>query len=244
MKQTCMRGANSRMTRVSRFAAGLIGLMLAQAAPADDVSPTQANEAVVSRLKAALLIETLNAELLSHDSATLTLERWCRRYGLADPPALVAERVPGVDKTPTEDQRRELRVSATDTVRYRRVRLLCGPLVLSEADNWYVPARLTQEMNQLLDTTEEPFGKVVRSLNFQRHTISATLLWPEILPPDWERMPRSRLAKLSEPCLPGRLLEHRALLTLPDGTPLSEVVETYTANVLAIRALGLTPCAK
>jgi hypothetical protein len=28
-------------------------------------------------------------------------------------------------------------------------------------------------------------------------------------------------------------LEHRAILTLPDGTPFSEVVESYTANVLA-----------
>jgi hypothetical protein len=33
--------------------------------------------------------------------------------------------------------------------------------------------------------------------------------------------------------IPPRLLEHRAVLTLPDGTPFSEVVETYTDNVLA-----------
>jgi hypothetical protein len=30
------------------------------------------------------------------------------------------------------------------------------------------------------------------------------------------------------------VLEHRAVLTLPDGKPFSEVVETYTGNVLAI----------
>jgi hypothetical protein len=29
------------------------------------------------------------------------------------------------------------------------------------------------------------------------------------------------------------VLQHRALLSLPDGTPISEVVETYTGNVLA-----------
>jgi hypothetical protein len=28
------------------------------------------------------------------------------------------------------------------------------------------------------------------------------------------------------------LLEHRAVLTLPDGTPFSEVVETYTNHIL------------
>ena len=33
--------------------------------------------------------------------------------------------------------------------------------------------------------------------------------------------------------VPERVLEHRALLALPDGTPISEVIETYTGNVLA-----------
>jgi len=32
--------------------------------------------------------------------------------------------------------------------------------------------------------------------------------------------------------IPAELLQHRALLTLPDGTPFSEVVETYTGEVL------------
>jgi hypothetical protein len=38
--------------------------------------------------------------------------------------------------------------------------------------------------------------------------------------------------------MPSMLLEHRALLTLPDGTPISEVVETYTDKVLAFPAPG------
>ena len=33
--------------------------------------------------------------------------------------------------------------------------------------------------------------------------------------------------------IPHEVLEHRAVLTLPDGTPFSEVVETYTSDVLA-----------
>ena len=31
---------------------------------------------------------------------------------------------------------------------------MCGDQVFSEADNWYVPARLTAEMNHALDTTD------------------------------------------------------------------------------------------
>jgi hypothetical protein len=46
-----------------------------------------------------------------------------------------------------------------------------------------------------------------------------------------------------ELCTPAQVLRHRALLTLPDGTPFSEVVETYTSNVLAIARLGpVHPC--
>jgi uncharacterized membrane protein YagU involved in acid resistance len=96
-------------------------------------------------------------------------------------------------------------------------------------------------MNKLLDTTDAPFGRVVKTLAFKRHTISAKVVSP-VLPQGWEAMAPARINEMGEPCLPARLLEHRALLTLPDGTPLSEVVETYTGNVLRIPALALHDC--
>jgi chorismate-pyruvate lyase len=183
----------------------------------------------------------LNAELLTHESATATLEQWCGTHHLADTATIVAERVVE-DKPPTAEQRHELRVDEAEVIRYRRVKLRCGSLVLSEADNWYVPSRLTAEMNRLLDTTDAPFGRVVKSLDFRRHTISASVLSP-FLPPGWETMPRARIEGLGEPCVPAHLLEHRAILTLPDGTPFSEVIETYTGGALAIPQIGLRPCA-
>jgi hypothetical protein len=115
-------------------------------------------------------------------------------------------------------------------VRYRRVKLLCGTALLSGADNWYVPGRLTPEMNKLLDTTVTPFGKAVQPLHFQRHTLSSELLWRP-LPEGWE-MNASSLKDGAFAAMPAKLLERRAVLTLPDGTPFSEVVEIYTANVL------------
>jgi hypothetical protein len=186
----------------------------------------------IARVEALAVLETLNADLLSHDSATLTLERWCDVHKLASPPRIVASRVPDIDKPPTPEQRRELGVTPMDSVRYRRVRLMCGAFVLSEADNWYVPGRLTPEMNKLLDTTDSPFGVVVRALHFQRHTLSSTLLWLP-LPAGWEMNSTSARDVVADQPMPSKLLEHRAVLTLPDGTPFSEVVETYTDNVLA-----------
>src|ERR1700737_2893721 len=125
----------------------------------------------VARVEALAVLETLNADLLSHDSATLTLERWCDVHRLASPPRIVALRVADVDKPPTPEQRRELAIMPTDPVRYRRVKLMCGTTVLSEADNWYVPGRLTAEMNKVLDSTDVPFGRVVQALHFRRHTL-------------------------------------------------------------------------
>jgi chorismate-pyruvate lyase len=189
-------------------------------------------DSFVARVEALALLQTLNAELLSHDSATTTLEDWCELHRLASPPRIVAARVTEVEKPPSAEQRRELGVTPVELIRYRRVRLMCGSVVLSEADNWYVPSRLTPEMNRLLDTTDAPFGRVVQALHFRRRTLSSTLLWHP-LPQGWEMDASPAREATGELTIPPRLLEHRAVLSLPDGTPFSEVVETYTAQVLA-----------
>jgi chorismate-pyruvate lyase len=189
-------------------------------------------DSFVTRLEALALLQTLNADLLSHDSATLTLERWCDTHHMASPARIVAERVKGADKQPTAEQLQLLGVSTSDAVRYRRVRLHCGAYILSEADNWYVPARLSNDMNGLLDTTETSFGRAVQPLNFRRRTLSAKLLWLP-LPEGWET--RASISDRNPAMLriPDAVLEHRAVLTLPNGTPFSEVVETYTGDILA-----------
>src|ERR1700692_1349509 len=116
-------------------------ILLCASTAAKGASPAQTPNwtgSFVARVEALAVLQTLNADLLSHDSATLTLERWCDVHRLASPPRIVALRVPDVDKPPTSEQRRELGITPTESVRYRRVKLMCGAVVLSEADNWYV----------------------------------------------------------------------------------------------------------
>jgi chorismate-pyruvate lyase len=211
----------------------LASLLPASIAGAEENGAHPWKDGFTARLEALALLQTLNADLLSNDSATLTLERWCASHDLANPPRIVAERVHGSDKTPTTEQRQLLAVDATEPINYRRVRLSCGSDVLSEADNWYVPSRLTPEMNRSLDTSDTPFGRVVLPLNFRRRTISAKLLWSP-LPQGWE-MGKSLPAADGTATLtiPHSILEHRAVLTLPNGTPFSYVTETYTNEVLA-----------
>jgi len=184
-----------------------------------------------SRLELLALLQTLNANLLTSSSATVTLERWCGQHHLAANPTVIAQRVAGVEKPPTAEQLQRLRVPDASAVKYRRVRLQCGAHTLSEADNWYVPARLTAEMNQLLDTTDTPFGKAVRPLMPYRRTIEAKLLWSP-LPQGWERGPRPRLEAV---VIPKEVLVHIAVLYTADHEPFSEVVETYQGALFAFR---------
>ena len=173
------------MTETARrgLAAALIFLVTPIVASAAEPAPWP--NSFVGRLEALALLETFNADLLAHDSATLTLERWCADHHLSDPALIVAERVRDAVKPPSAEVRAALEVNPDEPVFYRRVRLKCGDHVLSEADNWYVPSRLTPEMNHVLETTDTPFGKAVAVLHFRRHTISADLLWRP-LPTGWE----------------------------------------------------------
>jgi len=200
---------------------------------AKDVQPPAWPDTALARTGAQALLQTLNAELLSHDSATLTLDGWCARRRLAPAGSrIVAERVRGQDKLATPEVRAALQVGAEEPVRYRRVRLRCGDRILSEADNWYVPSRLTPEMNSVLDTSDTAFGRAVQALHFRRQTMSATLLWSP-LPDDWDVATKAPPRHAGRPLpVPAHVIEHRAVLRLPDGMPFSQVVESYTGAVL------------
>ena len=214
----------------------LTALLLALAASAACAAPAAEStstwlDSYTTRLEALALLQTLNADLLSHDSATATLDRWCAAHHLGDPPTITAERVLGEDKPATPAQRELLHVSATEPLAYRHVRLHCGSRVLAEADNWYVPARLTPQMNQTLEHSDTPFGRAAEALHFQRHTLSSQLLWAP-LPEGWE-MTGPTSEHDNKLVIPNQVLQHTAVLSLPDGTPISTVTETYTSEVLA-----------
>ena len=185
----------------------------------------------VARLQALALVQSLNAEILGSRSATFTLEKWCGDHGLADPARIVAKLDDSLAKQPTDEQRRRLRVSDSETVKSRHVRLFCGDHVLSEADNWYVPGRLTAAMNRQLETTDTPFGKVVQALQPHRQTFAAITLWSP-LPEGWERGPVSPGDAKRALVIPDSLFEHRALLYTGDNLPFSEVDEVYKRPLL------------
>jgi hypothetical protein len=150
----------------------------------------------------------LKQDLANGPSATEVLSHWCGDLHFANPPQIHAEQVPEHHALHARALGL-LKVPAHESIGYRRVRLTCGGHVLSIADNWYVPSRLTPAMNQTLNTTDTPFGTVVKPLNFHRVTLSA------------QPMREDRT-----------VFQVRALLLTPDGRPISLVVENYQQDLL------------
>lgn len=152
--------------------------------------------------------------LAAQDSATAALGEWCATRKLASPPAVRAQRIAGEDLAPSAEIRRLLAVEANEPLAYRHVRLTCGMAALSEAHNWYVPSRLPAGMNEELANGDSPFGAVIAPLRFTRERLA------------YER-------GRAPACPEGTILSHRAVLRLPDGRPVSMVIECYTAANLA-----------
>jgi len=215
--------------------AGLAGMLVASTSGAALALDSAAwPDSYVARLQALALVQSLRAELLANPSATLVLDRWCADHHLAPPGSkIVADRVTGADRPADPAVREALGVGPDERIAYRRVRLTCGDAVLSEADNWYVPALLTEAMNRELETTDTSFGRVVKPLDFTRTTIASKLLWSP--PPEgWEMQAADGPAAANTALpVPDFVLQNRAVLKRADGRPFSLVVENYTGNVLA-----------
>ncbi|HEY2483063.1 MAG TPA: hypothetical protein VGI30_12835 [Caulobacteraceae bacterium] len=153
----------------------------------------------------ALSAGGVEAAIVRGASASALLQAWCSAHGL---PPLVAQRLAEKETPADPIVRAVLRADPGRTVRHRHVRLACGGRVLSEADNWYLPDRLTQAMNRALDATDAPFGLVVRPLKFSRQTLQV------------KRSPDADHA-----------LEVRAALVSATGARFSYVVEDYSPDL-------------
>jgi hypothetical protein len=153
----------------------------------------------------------LEAELTAAPSATQFLTDKCAALKLASPPLIRAVRQ-SADVPASPEVRAALKVSADTPLRYRRVNLTCGSHVLSQADNWYVPSRLSDDMNKTLDTTDTSFGTVVKPLNFHRQTLKME-------------------SGTMEPGDSAHLFRVTAVLLTPDEVPFSLVVENYAREL-------------
>jgi chorismate-pyruvate lyase len=192
----------------------------------------------LSRTTALTLIETLNARLLAAHSATATLEQWAADHKLASNPIIRAKILVGVDKLVSDRQRQRLQIGPNEPVKYRRVELACGERVLSEAENWYVPSRLTPEITAILETTDTPFGRAVLDLKPVRETFAVEMFWQPLR--DGSDVMQHPFPERPEVALfiPWRLFQHSAQIYGAEHKPFAEVNETYTREILAFGAVA------
>lgn len=185
----------------------------------------------LSRVEALALVETLNATLLASNSATKTLEDWCAVHHMASAAILDAHLLRDVQKPLPAAERQRLEIGPNEPVIYRRVELACGDHVLSRADNWYVPGRLTPAIDSALKASDIPFGRAIQNLRPHRQTFAVVVQWHP-LPEGWETAPPPVEHPDAELAIPPVLFEHRAVVYRGDGKPISEVDESYTRDIL------------
>ena len=154
-------------------------------------------------------LAAFEAQLEANPSATTVLQGWCDAHAPSGT-HIVARQVQPAPVPPPTGARQALAIKSGEAVRYRRVQLMCGGRVLSNADNWYLPGKLTDAMNDTLEHTETPFGRAVAALHFSRSNLSTTFL-----PPGGQDV-----------------LRHSAVLLTEKGEKFSFVVETYTRQIL------------
>jgi len=185
--------------------------LMALVAGAQTADPRPLNAAQRHRLA------QFEAALAAQPSATKALEGWCRgrRFtdgGSQDVKVSLSQAASAIQNP--KWVRAMLAVGPKDLIKGRHVILECQSALLSEADNWYVPSRLTPDMRDALAHSFTPFGTVAAPLHFTRQPLASR-------------------RGAGPGCPKDTVLTHRALLRLPDGTPLAVVLECYEPDVLA-----------
>ncbi|WP_133239305.1 hypothetical protein [Microvirga sp. KLBC 81] len=187
---------------------------------------------MTARSQTDALIQDLSTRLIAGATATETLLAWCDEHGLSQGPISVACRQRHVLAAVPDDVRAALRPAAGETVHFRQVQIMRGPLPLATAENWFVPQRLTAGMNDVLQTTDVPFGTVVAPLRPSRRTLAARAQPPAVDPSE----DPSRLSASAHPSQPAIILEHKALICSGTGTALALVKEKFFAELVSLAA--------
>jgi len=165
---------------------------------------------VTAQSQIPAVIQDLSARLISGATATETLLAWCDEHGLSEGPITVNIRQRFAPAVVPDDVLPPLRLDPCEAISYRQVQLMRGSLPLAAAENWFVPQRLTEGMNEALIRTNAPFGRVVGPLHPFRCTLAAHL-----------------------PSHSEIILVHKAVILSNAGTALAFVKESYFSDLVS-----------
>jgi hypothetical protein len=156
------------------------------------------------------LIQDLSTRLISGATATETLLAWCDEHSFSEGAITVNIRQRFSPAVVPDDVLPALKLDPWEGISYRHVQLMRGSLRLAAAENWFVPQRLTADMNEALIRTHVPFGRVVAPLHPFRRTLAAHL-----------------------PSHSEIILVHKAVILSKVGTALAYVKESYFSALVS-----------
>jgi hypothetical protein len=160
---------------------------------------------------AAALVWALNTRLIASATATEALLAWCEEHGLSDGPITVEIRQRFAPALVPDEVLPALKLDPGEAIHYRQVQLMRGSLPLAAAENWFVLQRLTADMNEALNGTNLPFGRVIAPLQPFRRTLAANL------------QPHAEI-----------ILVHSAVILNKLGTALALVKESYFSDLVSL----------
>jgi chorismate-pyruvate lyase len=170
------------------------------------------------------LVRELSRRIALARTATAALLAWCDEHRLSHGP-IMAKRLQGDRTLPAKElSLPELGAPSEEPLCHRRVELVRGNLPLVTADNWFLPARLSPEMNDVLGSTDLPFGAVVAPLDPKRRNASIHFCDPGDGAP-WGQE---------------TILEHRAIVLSGDGEPLAAVRERFRVELVSFPSYPTT----
>ncbi|QRM32822.1 hypothetical protein [Microvirga sp. VF16] len=187
---------------------------------------------MTARSETEALIQELSTRLIAGATATETLRAWCDEHGLAQGPISVACRQRHVLAAVPDDVKAALGPAASESVHFRQVPMMRGPLPLATAENWFVPQRLAAGMEEVLQTTDLPFGTVIARLRPSRRTLVAHV-WPLTADPSEDPSRLSASARHSQPAI---ILAHTTVILSGTGTALALVTERFFSDLISVAA--------
>lgn len=167
------------------------------------------------------LMHALSERILRSNSATEELERWCAERAIGDG-RIVAIRARNAKAVPCDDESLEALYphDVRGQAKFRLVELATAGIVVVDAFNWYFPDRLTLDMRKALETTDTPFGRVVKPLKPKRRTYLVRRRTP------------GQMMEAKGPLDPGATaFEHRAVIYGQGDIPIAVVHERFR-NIL------------
>jgi len=173
------------------------------------------------------LMRSLSERLLSANSVTEEIERWCCERGISHGRLIATCARDAKAKFLDEESLEAMQGNAHAEPEFRCVQLATEGVAVVDALNWYFPANLTPEICEALRNSSVPFGRAIRTLRPKRRTFFV------------KQSTAAQIASSRDQT--ETAFEHRAIVLREDGVPVAVVHERFRMVLIKCQAFSARP---